>query len=56
MILGVKQLELDGRTAAGVPGDQVAELAQDVAAHLDHVLVASLGLQRLHTQNQSAVQ
>ena len=47
MVLGVEQAELDGGRGALVARNQVAELAQDVAAHLHHVLVARRRLQGL---------
>ena len=47
VVLWVQQLELHRRGGALVPCYQVAELAQYVAAHFDHVLVAGGRLQRL---------
>ena len=47
MVLGVQQPELHGGRRALIARDQVAELAQDVPAHLHHVLVARRGLKGL---------
>ena len=52
-MFGLEQLELDGRRGPGVAGDQVAELTQDVAAHLHHVLVARRRLEGLSQNTKS---
>ena len=49
-VLAVEELELDGGAAPLVPGDQVAELAEDVAAHLHHVLVARRSLEQIFSK------
>ena len=46
----MEELELDGGAAPLVPGDQVAELAEDVAAHLHHVLVARRSLEQIFSK------
>lgn len=45
--LGMEELELDSRGRALIAGNEVAEFAEDVRAHLDHILVTRRRLKGL---------